>query len=801
MPFISRTARQSDYSHFPSTCPIVIDNGGSYFRIGWAGETDPRLVFRNIVQRPRHKTTGETVSIVGDQDPTLLRYFDCTRSGPRSAFDSNVVYQFEIMEYILDFGFDRMGVDGSQSLYFILGQLPMQEKRVISVGSLFLKQVDHPVLITECVCNPIQSRSKMAELLFESYGVPSIAFGVDAAFSYKYNQQCGVCGEDGLAICSGFATSHAIPHSYIYGFPELLSLSTFFSLFDCSRFTWEKVEDLKMEHCYIAPDYASEVRLFQKGTKEAEEKTRCWQLPWVPPPTEEPRSEEEIARKAAIKERQGQRLREMAEAKRSSRINELENQLQGLEFLLQQLAYVQESDVPSFLAETGYVSKQEIESTLAKVTQSLRKAKGEQVESEAKADPSATEKFPLVNIPDEMLTLEQLKEKRKQLFLKTTTEGRQRAKQKRFEEEMERERLNQQDEEKRLENPELYLEQLQAKYKELSEKVEQRKRLKTNGGPTNGNHNVSGGVGRGERLNAAQKERMRLLTTAAFDRGKGEDTFGARDEDWHLYKLMSKDNDDDDEGPDEDEAELARVTSRLQVDYSFLYIKHMLLHLLNSLITSSLPMWDILLNLNSSLWQDIDPKFVPKSEPGPWQSSTEVPRSRPMTKEDFQILLEVERFRCPEILFQPNLIGIDQAGLDEMVGVSLRRLPSKAEGLEDRLTSNIFLTGGSCLYPGMSERLEAGIRMIRPCGSPIKIVKAFDPIFDAWRGAAAYANSLLFPQQTFTRMDYYEKGEDWLRKVKLIISEAYYALLKENRLFSFPMLSSLYGCCVLQLKF
>jgi len=37
-----------------------------------------------------------------------------------------------------------------------------------------LEQIDHPVLITECVCNPVQSRSKMAELLFETYGVPSI---------------------------------------------------------------------------------------------------------------------------------------------------------------------------------------------------------------------------------------------------------------------------------------------------------------------------------------------------------------------------------------------------------------------------------------------------------------------------------------------------------------------------------------------------------------------------------------------------------------------------------------------------
>lgn len=126
------------------------------------------------------------------------------------------------------------------------------------------------------------------------------------------------------------------------------------------------------------------------------------------------------------------------------------------------------------------------------------------------------------------------------------------------------------------ENPELFLEQLHAKYKDLSEKVDQRKRLKTNGNHTNGN-NLSGGVGRGERLNAAQRERMRLLTTAAFDRGKGEDTFGAKDEDWQLYKLMSKDNDDDDEGPDEDETELARISSRLQVSLCLFYKEKLLL--------------------------------------------------------------------------------------------------------------------------------------------------------------------------------------------------------------------------------
>ncbi|XP_077244016.1 actin-related protein 5 [Tasmannia lanceolata] len=717
MPCLTRPLRQSDYNLFSPDTPIVIDNGAFNFRIGWAGELDPRITFRNVVQRPRHKATGETVTIVGDHDPTLMKYFDCTRSSHRSPFDGNVVYQFEIMEYILDFGFERMGVDSSQ--------------------------VDHPILMTECVCNPLQSRSKMAELLFETYGIPSVAFGVDAAFSYKYNQQHGICYEDGLAICSGFTTSHVIP--FVKGEPvveaccrtniggyhitdylrQLLSLKYPNHM---SSITWEKVEDLKMEHCYIAPDYTSELQLFQKGAKESEEKTRCWQLPWIPPPPEEAPSEEEISRRAAIKEKQGQRLREMAAAKRSSRITELENELHGLEFLLQQLDNVEDDDIPSFLSDTGYVSRQEIESTVQRVTQSLRKAKGETFEIDERIEPLSAEKYPLLSIPDNMLTPEQVKEKRKQSFLKTTSEGRQRAKQKRFEEELLRERQNQQDEERRLENPELYLEQLRAKHRELSEKVEQRKRLKTNGSVSNGNQNFSGSVGRGERLNAAQKERMRLLTTAAFDRGKGEDTFGTRDEDWQLYKLMSKDNDDDDDGPDVDEAELARVTSRLQ---------------------------------------DLDPAFIAKSDLFSFQATPEIVRLRPLTAEDFQVMLGVERFRCPEILFQPNMIGIDQAGLNEMAGISIRRLPLNDDSVKERITNSILMTGGSCLFPGMDARLEAEIRKIRPYLSPIRVVRASNPVLDAWRGAATYAASMHFAEQTFSRQDYYEKGEDWLRRHQL----------------------------------
>lgn len=47
----------------------------------------------------------------------------------------------------------------------------------------------------------------MAELLFECYNVPSIAYGVDCLFSYQHNN----CPPDGLIVSIGYHTTQIIP--------------------------------------------------------------------------------------------------------------------------------------------------------------------------------------------------------------------------------------------------------------------------------------------------------------------------------------------------------------------------------------------------------------------------------------------------------------------------------------------------------------------------------------------------------------------------------------------------------------
>jgi len=148
--------------------------------------------------------------------------------------------------------------------------------------------------------------------------------------------------------------------------------------------------------------------MLQNNKEEADEKMRYWQLPWVPPPKDEPPSEEELARKAALKEKASQRLRDMAAAKRSQKIVELEKQLSYLEEVMEQLDEAEEQEATAILGRSGYLSQQEIKSAILKATQSLRKAKGESNGNDEKTDASAADKYPLVSVPDETLTPEQV---------------------------------------------------------------------------------------------------------------------------------------------------------------------------------------------------------------------------------------------------------------------------------------------------------------------------------------------------------------------------------------------------------
>merc|ERR1712227_331395 len=186
---------------------------------------------------------------------------------------------------------------------------------------------------------------------------------------------------------------------------------------------------------------------------------------------------------------------------------------------------------------------------------------------------------------------------------------------------------------------------------------------------------------------------------------KKEDTFGMNDDDWEVYKQISMDGGDSDS---EEE------------------------------------------NLRSAEYEAILKEHDPEDD--------EVDRDNP---EWHQIHLATETIRAPEILFQPSIVGHDQAGLAELIEFVLKKFP---DDVADKLANNVFVTGGLARLDGLQERLEAELQCMRPFQSTYKVTRASDTCHDAWRGASHAASSPEAANMFLTKEKYYECGEGYLEE-------------------------------------
>jgi actin-related protein 5 len=100
----------------------------------------------------------------------------------------------------------------------------------------------------------------------------------------------------------------------------------------------------------------------------------------------------------------------MAFAKRSSKIADLETEIEGLEYLLQELDDAEDAKAEaSLLGPSSFGSREEVQAALTKATMSLRKAKGEPVDiKKVEDDIPMSEKYPLLEVPNSLLTPEQV---------------------------------------------------------------------------------------------------------------------------------------------------------------------------------------------------------------------------------------------------------------------------------------------------------------------------------------------------------------------------------------------------------
>jgi len=274
-----------------------------------------------------------------------------------------------------------------------------------------------------------------SEILFECYGAPSVAYGIDSLFSYNFNG-----GRHGLVVSSSHTSTHLIP---VVDSRALLSQTTRLNWgrFQSAEYLLKllklkypafpgkisdpQAEDLVREHCYVSQDYENELCHYLDWTG-LEDRDHIIQFPYVEQVVVQ-KTEEELALAAEKRKESGRRLQAQAAKMRLEKLKRKEEELEYYQQLVQQIQATTKKEAKRILESNDFDDEGQLEKRVRELEKSIKKARNKDVgdeEDEANEPPT----FPLLDVPDEQLDEDGLKQKRQQRLTKSNYEARQRAK-------------------------------------------------------------------------------------------------------------------------------------------------------------------------------------------------------------------------------------------------------------------------------------------------------------------------------------------------------------------------------------
>lgn len=254
------------------------------------------------------------------------------------------------------------------------------------------------------------------------------------------------------------------------------------------------------------------------------------------------KTEEELARAAEKRKEGGRRLQEQAAKMRLEKLVKKEQELEYYRQLQQSIAEVSKKEARNLLDEEEFRDEAALDRKIKEMEKSIRKQRNKDV-GDLDEEPEEPPSYPLLEVPDDQLDEDGLKQKRQQRLMKSNHDARARAK---AEKEREKNRLAEEqraDDERRENDLEGWLEERRTARQAMIQRIRERDRLKAD---------------LGNRKSQASQLRMKHIANLASDnpkkrrRGGDDDNFGADDADWGIYRQIQTGDGDDEDDEEED---------------------------------------------------------------------------------------------------------------------------------------------------------------------------------------------------------------------------------------------------------
>jgi len=119
------------------------------------------------------------------------------------------------------------------------------------------------------------------------------------------------------------------------------------------------------------------------------------------------------------------------------------------------------------------------------------------------------------------------------------------------------------------------------------------------------------------------------------------------------------------------------------------------------------------------------------------------------------ITVGAERFRCSEVLFQPNFIGKESDGIHKLAYESIMKCDVD---IRRDLYTNTVLSGGTTMFPGIDVRLTKEMTALAPASIKVKIVAPPERKYSVWIGGSILSSLSTFQEMWISKDEYDESG-------------------------------------------